>query len=250
NARKWLTIDARARTAAFSLFHRGDLDEVLHSLEKYSRDDCAVTASFRGARANFQYEAQRSWLHSRGRSSHRRLSEERGRDEQNCWRDHDVQRNGETAYFNSFGVRDPSTKEPMTPNTIFRIYSMSKPITTVAAMMLVEEGKLLLDEPVSKYIPSFANLKVGVETKGEAGTTLELVPAKRQITIQDLMRHTSGLTYGFFGEGMVKKSYGCQAVRWRLRQCRICRADRQATTRLSARNNMGLQPRHGDPRSS
>lgn len=118
-----------------------------------------------------------------------------------------IQRNGETAYFNSFGVRDPSTKEPMAPNTIFRIYSMSKPITTVAAMMLVEEGKLSLDEPVSKYIPSFANLKVGVETKNEAGTTLELVPAKRQITIHDLMRHTSGLTYGFFGEGMVKKGY-------------------------------------------
>jgi len=118
-----------------------------------------------------------------------------------------IQRKGETAYFNSFGVRDPATKEPMTPNTIFRIYSMSKPITTVAAMMLVEEGKLQLDEPVSKYIPSFANLKVGVETKSEAGTTLEFVAAKRQITIQDLMRHTSGLTYGFFGEGMVKKTY-------------------------------------------
>ncbi|SFP79574.1 Beta-lactamase [Bradyrhizobium sp. Ghvi] len=118
-----------------------------------------------------------------------------------------IQRKGETAYFNSFGVRDPATKEPMTPNTIFRIYSMSKPITTVAAMMLVEEGKLQLDDPVSKYIPSFANLKVGVETKSEAGTTLEFVAAKRQITIQDLMRHTSGLTYGFFGEGMVKKTY-------------------------------------------
>ena len=117
-----------------------------------------------------------------------------------------IQRKGETAYFNSFGIRDPGTKEPMTPDTIFRIYSMSKPITTVAAMMLVEEGKLLLDEPVSKYIPSFANLKVGVETKGEGGTTLELVPAKRPITIQDLMRHTSGLTYGS-GEGMVKKAY-------------------------------------------
>ena len=117
-----------------------------------------------------------------------------------------IQRKGETAYFNSFGIRDPGTKEPMTPDTIFRIYSMSKPITTVAAMMLVEEGKLLLDEPVSKYIPSFANLKVGVETKGEGGTTLELVPARRPITIQDLMRHTSGLTYGS-GEGMVKKAY-------------------------------------------
>lgn len=118
-----------------------------------------------------------------------------------------IQRNGETAYFNSFGLRDPDTKDPMTPDTIFRIYSMSKPITTVAAMMLVEEGKLRLDEAVSKYIPAFANVKVGVETKGEAGMTLETVPAKRGITIQDLMRHTSGITYGFLGEGMVKKAY-------------------------------------------
>jgi len=119
-----------------------------------------------------------------------------------------IQRNGKTAYFNSFGVRDPSTKEPMTPDTIFRIYSMSKPITTVAAMMLVEEGKLALDEPLSKYIPAFADVKVGVEKKGEDGVVgLDLVPAKRPITIQDLMRHTSGLTYGFFGEGAVKKLY-------------------------------------------
>jgi len=118
-----------------------------------------------------------------------------------------IQRNGETAYFSSFGVRDPGTSEPVTPDTIFRIYSMSKPITTVAAMMLVEEGKLQLDEPVSKYIPAFANVKVGVETKGEGGMTLEMVPPKRAITIQDLMRHTSGITYGFLGEGMVKKAY-------------------------------------------
>jgi CubicO group peptidase (beta-lactamase class C family) len=119
-----------------------------------------------------------------------------------------VQRNGKTAYFSSFGVRDPATKEPMTANTIFRIYSMSKPITTVAAMMLVEEGKLQLEEPLSKYIPSFANIKVGVEKKGEDGVMgLDLVPTKRPITIQDLMRHTSGLTYGFFGEGLVKKAY-------------------------------------------
>jgi CubicO group peptidase (beta-lactamase class C family) len=119
-----------------------------------------------------------------------------------------IQRQGKTVYFSSVGVRDPDTKEPMTPDTIFRIYSMSKPITTVAAMMLVEEGKLQLDEPLSKYIPAFANVKVGVEKKGEDGAMgLELVPARRPITIQDLMRHTSGLTYGFFGEGLVKKAY-------------------------------------------
>lgn len=119
-----------------------------------------------------------------------------------------IQRNGKTAYFHSYGVRDPGTKEPMTPNTIFRIYSMSKPITTVAAMMLVEEGKLQLDDPLSKYIPAFADVKVGVEKKSDDGrTVLDLVAAKKPITIQDLMRHTSGLTYGFFGEGMVKKAY-------------------------------------------
>src|ERR1700722_14910208 len=118
-----------------------------------------------------------------------------------------IQRDGKTIYFSSVGRRDPGSKEPMTPDSIFRIYSMSKPITSVVAMMLVEEGKLQLDEPVSKYIPAFANLKVGVETKGEGGTTLDLVPANRPITIHDLFRHTSGLTYGFFGEGMVKQAY-------------------------------------------
>jgi CubicO group peptidase (beta-lactamase class C family) len=119
-----------------------------------------------------------------------------------------IERNGKTAYFKSFGVRDPGTKVPMTPDTIFRIYSMSKPITTVAAMMLVEEGKLQLDDALSKYIPAFAEVKVGVERKEEDGAAaLDLVPVKRPITIQDLMRHTSGLTYGFFGEGVVKKAY-------------------------------------------
>jgi CubicO group peptidase (beta-lactamase class C family) len=68
-----------------------------------------------------------------------------------------IQRQGKTVYFSSVGVRDPDTKEPMTPDTIFRIYSMSKPITTVAAMMLVEEGKLQLDEPLSKYIPALTS---------------------------------------------------------------------------------------------
>jgi CubicO group peptidase (beta-lactamase class C family) len=119
-----------------------------------------------------------------------------------------IQRDGKTAYFSSVGFREPGSKEPMTPDSIFRIYSMSKPITTVAAMMLVEEGKLQLDEPLSKYIPAFANVKVGVEKKAEDGTLgLDMVPAKRPITIQDLMRHTSGITYGFFGEGLVKKAY-------------------------------------------
>jgi CubicO group peptidase (beta-lactamase class C family) len=119
-----------------------------------------------------------------------------------------IQRKGKLAYFEAFGVRDPATKAPMTANTIFRIYSMSKPITSVAAMMLVEEGKLSLEEPLSKYIPAFANVKVGVEKKGDDGKmTLDLVAPRRPIFIQDLMRHTSGITYGFFGEGAVKSMY-------------------------------------------
>jgi CubicO group peptidase (beta-lactamase class C family) len=119
-----------------------------------------------------------------------------------------IERHGKLGYNAKFGVRDPGTKVPMSDDTIFRIYSMSKPITSVAAMMLVEEGRLMLDEPVAKYIPSFANVKVGVEQKREDGAiTLDLVPPRKPMTIQDLLRHTSGITYGFFGEGAVKKTY-------------------------------------------
>jgi len=119
-----------------------------------------------------------------------------------------VQRHGKPAYFETFGVRDAATKAPMTPDTLFRIYSMSKPVTSVAVMMLVQDGKLSLDEPLSKYIPSFAKSQVGVEVKGEDGQpTLQLVPAARPITIQDLMRHTSGITYSFSGRGLVNKRY-------------------------------------------
>ncbi|MBA1814581.1 beta-lactamase family protein, partial [Escherichia coli] len=79
----------------------------------------------------------------------------------------------------------------ITDKTIFRLASMSKSITAVASVQLLEEGKYKLDDPVSKYIPSFANMKVGVEKKAEDGTkTLELVPLKRPITILDLMTHT------------------------------------------------------------
>ncbi|ETR75756.1 beta-lactamase [Afipia sp. P52-10] len=120
-----------------------------------------------------------------------------------------VQRRGRPIYFESFGVRDMTTKAPMTPDTLFRIYSMTKPITSVLALMLVEQGKLSLDEPLSKYIPAFAKTQVGVETKGEDGKPkLDLVPAERPITIHDLLRHTSGITYGFSGHGLVHKAYG------------------------------------------
>ncbi len=111
-----------------------------------------------------------------------------------------IARDGQLVYAKSFGWQDREKKIPMSNDTIFRLYSMTKPVVSVAAMMLVEEGKLGLQEPVSKYIPEFKNMKVGVESKDADGKpVLTLVDAKRQITVQDLLRHTSGLTYGVLG---------------------------------------------------
>ncbi len=119
-----------------------------------------------------------------------------------------IQQHGQPVYFENFGVRDIENKRPMTADTIFRLYSMSKPITSVAAMMLVEDGKLSLDDPVSKYIPAFTEMKVGVEKRDQNGKPAPVLePAKRPITIEDLLRHTSGLTYGFYGDSAVRKLY-------------------------------------------
>ena len=120
-----------------------------------------------------------------------------------------IARHRKIAYFDSVGVLDPETKAPMTKDAIFRIYSMSKPITQVTAMMLYEQGKITLDEPIDKYLPQFKDVKVGIEKADPAGgpPTLDLVTAQQPILIQDLMRHTSGITYGFFGTGLVKKAY-------------------------------------------
>ena len=94
----------------------------------------------------------------------------------------------------------------MQVDDIFRIYSMTKPIVSVAAMLLVEEGRLDLDAPVAKFIPAFAQPKVGIEKTGPQGQkTLELVDAQPPMTVRDLLRHTSGLTYGFFGPGLVNR---------------------------------------------
>jgi CubicO group peptidase (beta-lactamase class C family) len=119
-----------------------------------------------------------------------------------------VVRGGKLAYVEAVGQRDPSQPAPMKVDDIFRIYSMTKPLTSVAAMMLVEQGKLNLDAPVSNYIPAFASAKVGVEKAEANGSkSLEIVNAQRPMTVRDLMRHTSGLTYGFFGTGLVKQAY-------------------------------------------
>ena len=105
-----------------------------------------------------------------------------------------IARGGHIAYAESFGFRDREAKAPMELDAIFRIASMTKPLTSVAAMILAEEGKLLVAAPVAEYLPEFANRTVGPDR----------VPAKRVMTVQDLLRHTSGLTYAAFGDSPVQ----------------------------------------------
>jgi CubicO group peptidase (beta-lactamase class C family) len=119
-----------------------------------------------------------------------------------------VQQHGKPVYLKWFGLRDPDKGTPMTEDAIFPIHSVTKTITSVAAMILVDRGKVALDDPVGKYIPSFAGQKVGVERKDDSGkTVLDLVPPRRPMTVRDLLLHTSGITYGFYGEGLVKSAY-------------------------------------------
>ena len=121
-----------------------------------------------------------------------------------------IARQGKIAYFESFGLLDPQAKTPMRKDAIFRIYSMSKPITTVAAMTLFEDARLALNEPVGKYLPALAKMQVATDNKPDPEADphkIATIPADRPISIQDLMRHTSGLTYGFFGDTPVKKLY-------------------------------------------
>jgi CubicO group peptidase (beta-lactamase class C family) len=119
-----------------------------------------------------------------------------------------IQQHGKPVYHAFFGVRDTVTKAPMTDDTIFRIFSVSKAITSVAAMTLIEHHKIKIDDPVAIYIPSFATVSVGIEKKAENGEKMiDLVPPNRQLTVHDLMTHTSGITYGFYGEGLVRTAY-------------------------------------------
>lgn len=112
-----------------------------------------------------------------------------------------VARKGQLVYFESLGYRDPVAKDAMPANALFAIASMTKPMVSIAIMMLHDEGKLLLSDPVGKFLPPLADMKVGV-VKGD---TLETVAAVRQPTVQDLLRHTSGFTYGGRGETPVHK---------------------------------------------
>lgn len=119
-----------------------------------------------------------------------------------------IARRGRIAYFEAFGYRDREAGALMSRDAIFRIASMTKPVTSIAAMMLVEEGRLRQSDPVSRYLPEFKNLQVGVERLDAAGKLeLVLVSPMREMTVRDLLLHTSGLTYSFTGKSMVRDRY-------------------------------------------
>lgn len=124
-----------------------------------------------------------------------------------------IQQHGQPVLLEEFGVLDVRSHRPVTKDAIFRIYSMSKPVTSVAAMMLVDDGKLSLDDPLSKYIPAFADAKVAVEKRDANGqVTLATEPLARPVTILDLLRHTSGITYGFYGDSPIRKLYAASGL--------------------------------------
>ena len=119
-----------------------------------------------------------------------------------------VARKGKIAYFKSFGLRNKEKSLPMEKDTIFRIFSMSKPVVAVAAAMLLEEGKLVLADPVAKYIPSFKDIQVGEIKKDETGKeVVAMVKPLNVMTIQDLLRHTSGLSYWFYPPKAISDMY-------------------------------------------
>ena len=119
-----------------------------------------------------------------------------------------IARHGELAYLNAFGFSNREKNLPMTTGTIFRIASMTKPMVSCAVMMLAEEGRIRLINPISTYLPEMKNVQVGIETidaNGKPALTLEAL--RREMSVQDLLRHTSGVTYGQFGDSLVKQAY-------------------------------------------
>ena len=115
-----------------------------------------------------------------------------------------IARRGQIGLFEAVGQQDPGTGAPMKTDSIFRIYSMTKPVVSVAVMMLVERGLLLLSDPVSRWLPEFANQQVA--------TANGLEPVRNPATVQDLLRHTAGLTYEFLGTSPVQQQYGAVKI--------------------------------------
>jgi len=122
-----------------------------------------------------------------------------------------VARRGQIGWFDAIGRQAPEASAPMTHDSIFRVFSMTKPIVSVGIMMLIEDGYFLLTDPVAKFIPEFADQKVGVENNGK----LDLVSPQRPMTVQDLLRHTSGITYDHTGNGLVQQLYQQSQLRSR-----------------------------------
>ncbi|MGB8045211.1 MAG: serine hydrolase domain-containing protein [Pseudolabrys sp.] len=118
-----------------------------------------------------------------------------------------IARHGQIACLEALGYRDREAGAAMAPDTIFRIASMTKPFTSVATMMLAEEGKLLIADPVARYLPEFADLKVAADSDNASAKKLAKGPMRRQMTVQDLLRHTSGLTYAHLTGPLLKKAY-------------------------------------------
>jgi CubicO group peptidase (beta-lactamase class C family) len=131
-----------------------------------------------------------------------------------------VARRGQIGWFEALGRQSPAASTPIARDTIFRIFSMTKPIVSIGIMMLIEDGHFLLSDPVAKFIPEFADQKVGVENNGK----LALAPLKRPMTVQDLLRHTSGITYDHTGNGLVQQLY----QQSRLRSRKITNAEHAA----------------------
>ena len=129
-----------------------------------------------------------------------------------------VARKGKVVYFESVGQLDPTSGKPMPKDAIFRLYSMTKAYTSVAAMMLMEEGRLRLTDPVSKYLPALGKLEVSVATTDPytGATKYVNVPPDREVNIQDLLRHTSGFVYGpYTSNPKVKELYAKEGVDWK-----------------------------------
>jgi CubicO group peptidase (beta-lactamase class C family) len=116
-----------------------------------------------------------------------------------------VARHGKVAHFEALGALDRKTGAPMVKDAVFRLASMTKPITIVGALTLIEEGRLRLNTPIAQVLPQFAHMRVGIENRND--DSLMLVPAERPISVLDLMRHTSGLTYEISGDTLIKKMY-------------------------------------------
>ncbi len=131
-----------------------------------------------------------------------------------------VARRGQIGWFDAIGRQGPASDAPMRQDSIFRIFSMTKPIVSVGIMMLLEDGHFLLNDPVAKFIPEFARQQVGIERHGK----LELAPVARPMTIQDLLRHTSGITYEHTGNSLVQQLY----TQTRLRSRKITNAEHAA----------------------